>query len=346
MADVAIRTEGLTRTFGAQVALADVSIEVPRGEVLALLGPNGAGKTTTVRLLNAVLDPDAGTMRVLGIDPVAAPDELRRHTGVLTEHAGLDDRLTATENLLAVARIRGMAIEPARRRIGELLERFGMSARADQRVAGASTGQRKRIALARSLLHDPQVLFLDEPTSGLDPAAIRDVVAMIDSLAAEHGRTVILCTHFLGEADELADRMAILHRGHLEAFGRPADLAAGLWTGIPASLELGGIEPDVAADLVRSLRGVIEVTVDGSVLTLQITEREVLARAVRELVHAGADVFAARPETRTLSDVYFEVERRRTGHGSTPDPRSSSGTQPHIPPPPPPPDTRNTQARS
>jgi len=338
MADVAIRTDGLTRTFGTQVALSELSIEVPHGEVLALLGPNGAGKTTTVRLLNAVLDPHAGTMRVLGIDPVAEPDELRRHTGVLTEHAGLDDRLTATENLLAVARIRGMAIEPARRRIGELLERFGMSARADQRVAGASTGQRKRIALARSLLHDPQVLFLDEPTSGLDPAAIRDVVAMIDALAAEHGRTVILCTHFLGEADELADRMAILHRGRLEAFGRPADLATELWTGIPATLELGGIDPMAAADLVRSLRGVLEVAVDGAALTLEITERDVLAHAVRELVLAGADVFAARPETRTLSDVYFEVERRRAA--------SETEAGPPRPPAPPPPPVRSPETRA
>ncbi len=347
MADVAISTDGLTRVFGTQVALSALSIEVPRGEVLALLGPNGAGKTTTVRLLNAVLAPDAGSMRVLGIDPLVDPDELRRHTGVLTEHAGLDDRLTATENLLAVARIRGMDTAVARRRIGELLERFGMSARADQRVAGASTGQRKRIALARSLLHDPEVLFLDEPTSGLDPAAIRDVVAMIDSLAAEQGRTVILCTHFLGEADELADRMAMLHHGHLEAFGRPAELAAQLWNGIPATLEVGGIDLPAAADLVLSIRGVLDVTLDGASLALSIVDREVLARAVSELVRAGADVFAARPETHTLSDVYFEVERRRADDGTTAmgsavnagaaDAGTASGMRPISPAPPPPP---------
>lgn len=310
MSDVVIRTDGLTRRFGTHVALDGLTIEVPRGEVLALLGPNGAGKTTTVRLLDGVLAPNAGTMRVLGFDPVVEPDELRRHTGVLTEHAGLDDRLTATENLLAVARIRGMDDTTARQRIGALLERFGMSARADVRVAGASTGQRKRIALARSLLHDPEILFLDEPTSGLDPAAIRDVVTMIDTLAAERGCTVVLCTHFLGEADELADRMAILHQGHLEAFGRPTELAAGLWAGIPATVEFGAVDPDVAVATVRAIRGVLGVTAAAATLTLTITERGVLARVVAELVGAGADVFAARPEVRTLSDVYFEVERR------------------------------------
>ncbi len=311
MADVAISTEGLTRYFGSHAALAGLTIQVPAGEVLALLGPNGAGKTTTVRLLNAVLAPHAGRMQVLGIDPVTAPDELRRHTGVLTEHAGLDDRLTARENLLAVARIRGMDRDLAERRIGELLERFGMSARADQRVAGASTGQRKRIALARSLLHDPEVLFLDEPTSGLDPTAIRDVVDLIDSLAGERGRTVVLCTHFLGEADELADHMAILHHGRLEAFGRPAELAASLWEGVPATLELGGIDPARAADQVRAIRGVLTVEVRPGGLHLDVEDRAVLPRVVAELVHAGADVYAARPETRSLSDVYFEIERRR-----------------------------------
>lgn len=318
MSDVVIHTAGLTRHFGAHVALDGLSIDVPAGEVLALLGPNGAGKTTTVRLLDGVLAPHAGSARVLGIDPVTDPDELRRHTGVLTEHAGLDDRLTATENLLAVARIRGMDDATARRRIRELLERFDMSARADVRVAGASTGQRKRIALARSLLHDPEVLFLDEPTSGLDPAAIRDVVEMIRTLAADRGRTIVLCTHFLGEADELADRMAMLHRGRLEAFGRPADLAAALFDGIPTTIEFGGVAPDRALDVIRNVRGVHSAeSVDGMVRA-DIADREVSARITAELVGIGADVYASRPHTHTLSDVYFEIERRREAAGEAP----------------------------
>lgn len=311
MPDAVIRTDGLTRRFGTHLALDGLSIEVPAGEVLALLGPNGAGKTTTVRLLDGVLTPDAGTMRVLGFDPVGQPDELRRHTGVLTEHAGLDDRLTATENLLAVARIRGMDDTVARRRIGGLLERFGMSARADVRVAGASTGQRKRIALARSLLHDPEILFLDEPTSGLDPAAIRDVVTLIDTLAAEQGRTVVLCTHFLGEADELADRMAILHRGRLEAFGRPGDLAAELFHGVPATVHIGDIDLHTALAVVRSVRGVLDADGDPGHLVLTLAEAPVLAQVVTELVRSDAAVYSATPGIRTLSDVYFEVERRR-----------------------------------
>jgi len=165
----AIETNGLTRSFATGVALDGLTLDVQPGEVLALLGPNGAGKTTTVRLLNGVLLPDRGSARVLGMDPTVDGDEIRRRTGVLTENAGLDERLTARENLLFAARVRGFEGTAAERRIDELLGRFGMMDRADDQVQGFSTGQRKRLALGRALLHDPEVLFLDEPTSGLDP---------------------------------------------------------------------------------------------------------------------------------------------------------------------------------
>ncbi|MDQ3293878.1 MAG: ABC transporter ATP-binding protein, partial [Actinomycetota bacterium] len=176
MGPAAISTDGLSRRFATGVALDALTLEVGAGEVLALLGPNGAGKTTTVRLLNGVLRPDSGRATVLGLDPTVAGDEVRRRTGVLTENAGLDDRLTALENLELVARMRGFTAAAARQRSTALLERFTMADRADHLVQGFSTGQRKRLALARALLHDPEVLFLDEPTSGLDPAATRDVI--------------------------------------------------------------------------------------------------------------------------------------------------------------------------
>ena len=309
--ELAIETRGLTRTFPSGRAVDDLTFDVRRGEVLALLGPNGAGKTTTIRMLNGVLAPDAGTARVAGLDPVAAGDEVRRRTGVLTENAGLDERLTARENLAFAARIRGLPTGVAAERAGVLLERFGMAADADRQVTGFSTGQRKRVALARALLHDPEVLFLDEPTSGLDPAATRDVVAHIGALASEHGRTVILCTHFLGEAGKLADRMAVLHHGRLEAFGTPEDLAADLWSGLAADLDLGTTAgPDVRARIER-VAGVHEVhpTVDGAALLVR--DREVLPEVVAALVQAGVRVYASTPRPPTLEDVYFELEARR-----------------------------------
>jgi ABC-2 type transport system ATP-binding protein len=306
----AIETHGLTRSFASGIALDELSIDVQPGEVLALLGPNGAGKTTTVRLLNGVLNPDRGEARVLGLDPTVDGDAIRRRSGVLTENAGLDDRLTARENLLFSARIRGLAIDAAERRSDELLGRFGMLDRADDAVQGFSTGQRKRLALARALLHDPEVLFLDEPTSGLDPAATRDVVELIGSLATEHGRTVVVCTHFLGEAGRLAHRMAVLHRGRLQAFGRPDELAATMWDGLDADIDVGAPIDDRALELVRTLSGVMSATSTAAGVRLRVHDRDALARVVATLVAREVPVYSAVPRTPTLEDVYFAIEER------------------------------------
>jgi ABC-2 type transport system ATP-binding protein len=307
---VAIETTELTRSFPSGVALDGLTIEVPQGEVLALLGPNGAGKTTTVRLLNGILRPDRGSARILGLDPTTDGDALRHRTGVLTEHAGLDERLTARENLELTARMRGLDRAWARRRTEELLERFGMADRADVTVHGTSTGQRKRLALARALLHDPDVLFLDEPTSGLDPAATRDVVDLIGSLATEHGRTVVLCTHFLGEAGRLANRMAVLHRGVLHAFGRPEDIAAEMWQGLDARIDLDGAIDRDAADVVRGVRGVRAVVPDPSGAVVRVDDRRIVPHVVRVLVERGLAVYGATASAPTLEDIYFAVEAK------------------------------------
>ena len=306
----AIETHDLTRSFPSGLALDGLTLEVQPGEVLALLGPNGAGKTTTVRLLNGILTPDRGRASVLGLDPATHGDEVRRRTGVLTEHAGLDERLTARENLTLTGRMRGLERQWVERRANDLLERFGMAERADVLVQGTSTGQRKRLALARALLHDPDVLFLDEPTSGLDPAATRDVIDLIGSLATEHGRTIILATHFLGEAGRLANRMAVLHRGVLHAFGRPKDIAADLWSGVDAELDLGGPADARTADGLRAMPGVLTVADGPAGLIVRVTERAVVPHLVRWLVEQGLPVYGASAKAPTLEDVYFAVEAR------------------------------------
>ncbi|HEY1119661.1 MAG TPA: ABC transporter ATP-binding protein [Acidimicrobiales bacterium] len=320
-----IATDGLTRLFPGGVGLADLSLEVASGEVLALLGPNGAGKTTTVRLLNGVLRPDRGHARVLGLDPATDGEALRRRTGVLTEHAGLDDRLTARENLHYAARIRGDRGPAVEARIDELLARFGMAERADQAVRGASTGQRKRLGLARSLLHDPEVLFLDEPTSGLDPTATRDVVELIGTLATEHGRTIVLATHFLGEAGRLADRMAVLDRGELVAYGRPGELADELWDGLEADVDLGARASTEQLGAIGSVAGVLTVAPSPSGAALRIADRGVLPHVVATLVGSGAAVYAAVPRPPTLEDVYFEIEARRAASAGLPPEADQAG---------------------
>ncbi len=305
----AIETQQLTRAFASGVAVDHVTFTLGTGEVLALLGPNGAGKTTTVRLLNGVLQADTGGARVLGLDPIAQGDEVRRRTGVLTENAGLDDRLTTRENLVFTARLRGFSRRDANTRVDELLERFGMADRADDLTQGFSTGQRKRVALARALLHDPELLFLDEPTSGLDPAGTRDVIGLIRGLADE-GRTIVLATHFLGEAGRLATHMAVLHRGQLRAYGDPDELAVGVlprhrrrsrsrW---PAAIE--------TVELLAATPGVLSVESAPTGARLHVRDREVVPTIVATLVAREIRVYGAAAAAPTFEDVYFAIETR------------------------------------
>ncbi|MBX3314422.1 MAG: ABC transporter ATP-binding protein [Actinobacteria bacterium] len=316
MSTRSVRCEGLTKSFEGEPALDGLTIDVRPGEVLALLGPNGAGKTTTMRLLNGVLTPDLGTATVLGLDPWAQGTELRRRTGVLTENAGLDERFTALENLVTTAELRGMDRSAARVRAGELLERFGMGHRADARVQGFSTGQRKRVALARALLHDPELLYLDEPTSGLDPAATRDVVELIASLTAERGRTVVLCTHFLGEAGKLASRMAVLFQGRLHAFGTPDQLAADLWSDTEVRLDVGGPASTELLVALAAVEPVVQAVPTDDGALVRVRSADVTPSLVRACVAAGVDVHAVTPRARTLEDVYFEVEARAQAQGT------------------------------
>lgn len=317
--DPVILADGISRSFPSGRALDSLSLQVNRGEVLALLGPNGAGKTTTVRILNGVLAPDSGEARVLGLNPLREGDELRRRTGVLTENAGLDDRLSARENLEFVARVRGFTKAAAGLKAAEALERFGLADRADFPVQGASTGQRKRLALARALIHDPEVLFLDEPTSGLDPAATREVMALISSLAQQDGRTVILCTHFLGEAGRLADRMAVLYKGQLQAIGRPQDLASEMWPGIPARIELSRPADARVLGIVRRVEGVLEARSTDEGIRIESTHHDVLSQVIAALLSAKIMVYAAIPDPYSLEDVYFAIEAQAIANETSPE---------------------------
>jgi ABC-2 type transport system ATP-binding protein len=205
---LAIDARGLTRRFGARVAVADVTLDVAAGEIVALLGPNGAGKTTTLRMLAGLLAPTSGSGTVAGVPLTATPDAaLRASVGLLTETPGLWDRLTVWTNLLTYARLYGVSDPPAR--VRAVLDRLGLGDRAGDVTAVLSKGLRQRVAIARALLHAPPVLLLDEPTSGLDPAAARDVRRLVTDLARD-GAAIVVCTHNLAEAEALAGRIGIL----------------------------------------------------------------------------------------------------------------------------------------
>lgn len=308
-----IVTRGLTRRFGETLAVDGLTLEVQRGEVLGFLGHNGAGKTTTVRLLNGVLTPSGGEAVVLGLDPVADGPALRRRTGVLTETPSLDERLTARENLTIYADLYGVPVGEVKRRVGELLEVFGLAERADEKAGGYSKGMKQRLALARALLHRPELLFLDEPTAGLDPVAARQVLDLIQHQSRSEGHTVFLCTHNLPEAQRVCDRVAVLEHGRMVVLGAPA--ALGRQIGLPVRFEIETAPEDTAAAqaVLRERAGLKQVSVEGSVICAQGADRDAIPDMLAALVRAGVRVYRVAPLEASLEDVYFAIHEGGAG---------------------------------
>ncbi|MFW5896510.1 MAG: ATP-binding cassette domain-containing protein [Bacillota bacterium] len=304
---MAIQTRGLSRSFGSTLALADLSISVSRGEVFGLLGHNGAGKTTTIRLLNGVVEPTSGTSRVLGLDPVSQGPELRERSGVLTETPALDERITARETLLWQAEIFNMPARDIPDRISRLLDTFQLSDRGDDRIGSFSRGMKGRLALARALLHDPEILFLDEPTTGLDPVATRTVHGIIEHLSKNEGRTVFLCTHNMMEASRLCHRVAVVDHGHLVALGTPGELSRRLIQDISVRLEVDPQDVDTATEILADHKPRIESP--SGMISISAGNKDDIPTVLGILSTAGISVYRVEPREPTLEDVYLSLYR-------------------------------------
>ncbi|MBT2407852.1 MULTISPECIES: ATP-binding cassette domain-containing protein [unclassified Streptomyces] len=307
----AISALGLRKSYGDKVVLNGIDLSISEGTIFALLGPNGAGKTTTVEILSTLIAPDAGQARVAGHDLAERPDGVRAAIGVTGQFAAVDSLLTAEENLLLMADLQHLPRREGRRRAAELLERFELSEAARKPVSTFSGGMRRKLDLAMTLVGDPRIIFLDEPTTGLDPRSRRTMWEIIRGLVADDGVTIFLTTQYLEEADQLADRIAVLDRGRLVAEGT-ADELKRLIPGGHIQLGFSDLaELDVAARRFgAAARDPEELTLripsDGSIPTL---------RAVLDVL----DDAAIRAESLTvhtpdLDDVFL----RLTGHG-TPD---------------------------
>lgn len=311
-----ITTERLTRVFGAMTAVNELSLTIEAGEVFGFLGHNGAGKTTTVRMLNGAIAPTAGAARVLGLDPMTDGHRIRARTGVLTETPALDNRLTAIDTLRHFAAVYNVPKEVRKQRIDDLLDFFALGNRANSRVGGFSKGMRQRLALARTLIHDPDIIFLDEPTSGLDPVASRDVHQMIEQLS-HRGRTVFLCTHNLVEAERLCDRIAVLAHGTVLAVGDIHSLSSHLNRGhtisvevdrddLPRALRIFARTPSVvraetAGDRISSRNG-------GILITLHGVSRNDVPLVIEAAARSGINLYRVQPEEPSLEDVYFALQ--------------------------------------
>jgi ABC-2 type transport system ATP-binding protein len=308
-AELAISVRGLRKSFGDVRALDGVDLEAPPGTVLGLLGPNGAGKTTAVRIMATLLKPDAGEVRVAGLDAVRDAAALREHIGLAGQYAAIDENLTGLENLVMVGRLYGMSRAQATVRGRELLERFGLTDAAGRPAKTYSGGMRRRLDLEAALVAKPPVLFLDEPTSGLDPRSRMDLWTTIEELVAE-GRTVLLTTQYLDEADRLADSIAVLDAGRVIATGTPDELKDRVGG---ERLEVRLSSREEAPVAARALAPMSEEPplIEHDTVTLGVQRRSgVIVEAVRRLDQAGVgvdDIALRRP---TMDDVFLTL----TGH--------------------------------
>jgi ABC-2 type transport system ATP-binding protein len=298
-----IEVRGLSKRFGARMAVELLDFEVAQGEVFGLLGPNGAGKTTTVRMLSGLLRPSAGSAKVCGVPIDGDGEALRQKVGLLTEQPGLYDRLTARENLRFFLKLHARDTAAAWAAAAEWMRRFGLAGREEEPCGALSKGMRQKLALVRALVHAPEVLFLDEPTSGLDPESARAVRDAVAELASE-GRTIVLCSHNMTEVERLCSRVAVV-KGRLLAVGTVPELRR--QTG-SVELHLEGLAA-VAGEVLSGRLPGCQWTAEGHALQVTLAAGIEIPEVVAALVHGGVRVHAVIPARQALEDVYLELTR-------------------------------------
>ncbi|MBW3612927.1 MAG: ABC transporter ATP-binding protein [Chloroflexi bacterium] len=301
-----IEVTGLGKRFGSLTAVRDLSFTVGDGEIFGILGPNGAGKTTSVRMLAGLIAPSEGHARINGLDLGRDSQRIRASTGILTESPGLHDRLTAGQNLGYYGRLYGLRGRALREAVDRYLRVVGLAEHADRRVNGFSKGMRQKVAIARALLHEPDVIYLDEPTSGLDPSAAKTVRDFVATLR-DAGRSIVVCTHNLDEAERLCDRIGIM-RGTLLQVDTPARLRRGNGTATVRVELVGARRPASFLDLLARLPFIESARADDGALFVEVREpRGDNPELVRSLVDAGARIVGVHEDALTLEQVYLDL---------------------------------------
>jgi ABC-2 type transport system ATP-binding protein len=322
----AVEARGLVKVYGENRALDGIDLTIPRGQVFGFLGPNGAGKTTTIRILATLTRPDGGTARVLGHDVLTEADAIRARVAVTGQFASLDEDLTGYENLLILGRLHGLSRAPGRQRADDLLAAFDLTGSADRPVAGYSGGMRRRLDIGASLIVTPDLLFLDEPTTGLDPRSRNQVWELVRRVAAA-GTTVLLTTQYLDEADQLAERIAVIDNGLIVAEGTSAQLKSRVGSGtLHLRLLDGEQRPQALRILAGALEGTVQPAADPLALSMLLADRadrtdvgRLVGRAATELADAGvgiADLSLGQP---SLDEAFLALTGHRAGQAATTD---------------------------
>jgi len=310
MVEYAIETSELTKNFGDLIAVDHVNFKVEKGELWGLLGPNGAGKTTIVRMLCCLLTPTEGTARVEGYDVQKEVDRIRKIIGVCPQETTVYERLTGRENVNLIGKMHKIPKTELKKKTDELLEKMGLADRADDQVITYSGGMKRRLDLIMAIVHDPPILFLDEPTLGLDPAVRRAVWDFILELK-ERRKTIIMTTHYMEEADELCDRVAIMDYGKIIAEGSPENLKEKSGRGDVIEMELIG-PVDSAMKRLRDLKFVKTVSkMENGLVVVAEAGVSRLGEIIETATKAGVKVGRIRPQENTLEDVFIHLTGRR-----------------------------------
>jgi ABC-2 type transport system ATP-binding protein len=307
----AIDVRGITKRFGTFTAVDHVSFQVKKGEIFGMLGPNGAGKSTLIRMLTTLVPPTEGTALVGGFDVRKEPDGVRRVIGVIPQAMTSDLELSAEENLLIFSKLYGVPRQRRKKLIEELLAAVELTAWADKPVKNLSGGMRRRVEIARGLVHEPSIFFLDEPTTGLDPVSRTAVWEMLKKIKAERDLTVLLTTHYMDEADKLCDRIAIVDHGTLKALDTPLRLKSAV--SAQATLEVGfGDPPSGWLARLATLPAVDGVSGDDRVARIATNAGPTTTMAVLELAAgAGVQVQSLSVSATTLDDVFVHFTGRQ-----------------------------------
>ncbi|MBM7542673.1 ATP-binding cassette domain-containing protein [Amphibacillus cookii] len=305
--ELAIETVGLVKHFGENRAVDGVDLSVKKGTIYGVLGPNGAGKTTTIRMLTTLLKADAGKAKVLGFDVSKDADQVRQRISLTGQFASLDEDLSGMENMVMIGRLLGFTRKEAKQRGQELLTAFDLQDAAKRQVKNYSGGMRRRLDIAASIIVSPEILFLDEPTTGLDPRS-RNQVWDIIRLLVDAGTTVLLTTQYLDEADQLADRIAVIDHGKVIAEGTSSELKASVGSG---KLHVRVLDPEARDDAAQILKGALEVDVqlgsDPLVITAQVSDHKHVARALTDLASANITITDFSLGQPSLDEVFLTL---------------------------------------
>jgi ABC-2 type transport system ATP-binding protein len=305
MNDTVITLSNITKRYGNVTALDNMSFEVKKGELLGLLGPNGSGKTTTIRLLNGVIFPDKGSIKVKGFDTIAQGNSIRKISGVFTETASMYDNMTVYENLDFFARLYSVDNSRIDSRINELIERFGLGTKKRSKAGSLSTGLKKRLGIAKALIHNPEILFLDEPTSSLDPESARDIILYIKKLN-EEGVTVFVCTHNLKEAEHFCTKFVFLDSGRILEEGTIEEIERKYIAAIELKIDFNG-ELNVQVFKEYGYRIISKTSV-----VVKLPGKIKIPELIR-MLSQNLDIYGVSILNSNLEALYFEIRKASNG---------------------------------